>query len=275
MIIRDNVTSLKPNTSINIMPEGEMKLIQSGKTCNGKGSIDFEWSPIRPDRPGYYFTFHTKECFLEYGKATRNVGNIDGGIDVNVRSIRGTGEVICKGPLLGQVKYGDESAKIDQLAFLIPNFGFDPLIPLVLKHDKWEILLKPFDNIASLFDELDKEGGFAFTYGGFIRYDGGKPFAFEQARSLIQGLQIFLSFMRRAWCQPFFFSGTANDELIFSLHPNLLLGPLRPVTRWIRSHCGVITISSKISVMHSVASWKSMKKGNWQSLMRRLTNTST
>ena len=146
------------------MPEGDMKLTQMGKTYNGKGSISFEWSPIRPDMPGYYFTFYCKEGLLDHGKATLHGGPIEGGgIDVNVRSVRGIGEVVCKGPLLGQVKYGDLTAKIDQLAFLIPNFGFDPLIPLILKHDKWEILLKPFDNISSLFEELDKEGGFAFT----------------------------------------------------------------------------------------------------------------
>ncbi len=73
-----------------------------------------------------------------------------------------------------------------------------------------------------------------FTFEGRIRYDGGAPFAFDQVQFLAEGLQIFLSFMRRAWCQPFFFNGIANGNLVFSLHPNLLLGPVRPLTRWIR-----------------------------------------
>lgn len=235
MIIRNDVTSFQPNKSINIVPEGYMELTKSGKTYPGKGSINFEWSPTRPDLPGYYFTFYGKEGPSDHGgKAALAGESIAEGIDVLVRSIVIADGVICRGPLLGQVRYGDPTERIDQLHFLIPNFGFDPLIPLILKHDKWEILLKPFDNISDLFNELDKVGGFAFTYEVFVRYDEGAPFVFGQMQYLLGGLQRFLSFMRRAWCQPFFFNGMANGNLIFSLHPNLLLGPPRPLTRWNR-----------------------------------------
>ena len=218
------------------MPEGDMELTQSGRTYTGKGSINFEWSPTRPDTPGYYFTFHGKAGPLDRGKAILHVGSIvDDGIDVSVRSIgEGAGGVVCKGPMLGQVKYGDLSAKIDQLVFFIPNFGFDPLIPLILKHDKWEILLKPFEKISNLFEELDRDGGFAFTYEVHIKFNGRAPFVLGQVLFLLEGLEIFLSFMRRAWCQPFFFTGIANGNPIFLLHPNLLLGPVRPLTRWKR-----------------------------------------
>lgn len=237
-VIMSDPTEWEPNEAINIVPEGDMKLVQAGKICSGKGSIDFRWSPT----PGYYFIIRGEDKKITPGDAVLNGNGIVGTIDVTVRWIKNeSGNLICEGPLRGQLKYGDENGEINFLHFFIPNFGINSSVPLPLEfitYKNWEVRLKQFKNIKSLFETLDKKGGYAFTYECLITYNGVSPFTFDQAQFLIGPLRLFLSFIRGAICSPLFFSGLKagadgeNDIPVFGIHPKSSLPPEWPLSRW-------------------------------------------
>jgi hypothetical protein len=221
--------ALKPNRTIS-MKEGNLKFIQSEKVYFGKGSIEFRWSP----EPGYYFTFYTKDSPLR-GEGTLITSEGDN-LPVTVRWIwrKENNDFMCEGPLRTQIMQGEITQKIDNLSFFISNFYINPLNHLILKYKEWEVLLFPFENINDLFKDLDKNGGYAFTYHGYIRYREGSLFALNEAEFLLEPLRIFLSFMRGAWCKMLFFEGTVNEVNVVAVHPTPLLPPIVPLTRWPR-----------------------------------------
>ena len=175
IVIMRDPTKWEPNKAINIVPKVDMKLIQAEKISSGRGAIEFRWSPI----PGYYFIIQGEDKKITPEDAILNGENI-GEIAVKVQWIKNeNGNLICEGPLRGQVKYGDENGEIDYLHFYLPNFGINSSVPLPLEfitYKNWEARLKQFKNIKSLFEMLDKEGGYAFTYECLITYNGVSPF---------------------------------------------------------------------------------------------------
>jgi hypothetical protein len=103
---------------------------------------------------------------------------------------------------------------------------------MVLKYNKWEILLYPFENIKDLFKQLDRNGGYAFTYNISIRYAKGSPFTMKEAEFLLEPLSIFLSFIRGVWCKVLFFHGSLEGNSVVAVHPNPLLPPFTPLASW-------------------------------------------
>jgi len=242
-VIVSDPTEWKPNEAVNIVPEEDMKLIQAKKISSGKGSIEFRWSPI----PGYYFIIQGEDKKITPGDAILNGKGI-GTIDVMVQWIKNeNGNLICEGPLRLTTKgleYGDRTGEIDYLHFFLPNFGINSSVPLPLEfvtYKNWNVRLKQFENIKSLFETLDKDGGYAFTYQCLITYDGVSPFTLDQAVFLIGPLRLFLSFIRGAICSPLFLSGIKagregeNDIVVFGIHPKSTLPPVWPLSRWTAS----------------------------------------
>ena len=233
----------KPNEPINIVPEEDMKLIQAQKISSGKGSIEFRWSPI----PGYYFIILGEDKKITPGDAILDGKGI-GTIDVKVQWIKNeNGNLICEGPLrltTDGLAYGNITGEIDYLHFFLPNFGINSSVPLPLEfvtYKNWNVRLKPLENIKSLFETLDKDGGYAFTYEFLITYDGVSPFTLDQAEFLIGPLRLFLSFIRGAICSPLFLSGIKagregeNDIPVFGIYPKSMLPPVWPLSRWTAS----------------------------------------
>ncbi len=238
--IRRDPTEWEPNKAINIVPETDMKLTQAGKISSGKGAIEFRWSPT----PGYYFIIQGEDKKITTGDAILKGENI-GELNVKVRWIKNeNGNLICEGPLhltTDGLAIGDTTEEINFLHFYLPNFGINHSAPLPIKfitYKNWEVRLKQFKNIKSLFDTLDKDGGYAFTYECLITYNGVSSFTLNQAQFLIGPLRLFLSFIRGAICSPLFFSGLKagpdgeNDIHVFEIHPKSSLPPEWPLSRW-------------------------------------------
>jgi hypothetical protein len=228
----EQATIRQPNQTIPPWKKGDMKLTQLGNNYSGSGSIEFWWSPV----PGYYFTFQFKnesENQPHRGEAILTTSEGDD-VPVEVRWIKGDVDLECKGPLRTQIRQGNLADRIDDLCFCISNFYINPLNPFILKYKEWEVLLLPDKDIHDLFKNLDENGGYAFTYRGHIRYMGGTLFSLTAVESLLEPLRVFLSFVRGAWCNMFFFQGTANEKHIVAIHPNPLLPPSIPLTRWPR-----------------------------------------
>lgn len=229
------LNELEPNKAVNIVLDEDMRLIQAGNVCSGRGAIEFRWVPS----PGYYFIIEGEGEKIASGNAVLN-GNGIGTINVNVQWVKNeNGKLICEGHLLIEtgLKYGDETGEIEKLVFYIPNFGINPVSLFIIKYKEWEVQLRPFKNISKLFLILDKEGGYAFTYECFIRYNEGSPFTWSQAMFLIGPLRMFLSFVRGAICSPLFPVGVkagrrGEDNVIFEIHPNSMLPPAWPLSRW-------------------------------------------
>jgi hypothetical protein len=237
IVVMRDLAKWEPNKAIDIVPKVDMKLVQAEKIISGKGAIEFRWSPL----PGYYFIIQGEDEKIAPGDAILT-GENTGAIDVKVQWIKKeNGNLICEGPLHGQVKYGDENREIDYLHFYLPNFGINSSVPLpfeFITYKNWEVRLRQFKNIKSLFETLDKEGGYAFTYECLITYNGISPFTLDQAQFLIGPLRLFLSFVRGAICSPLFFSGLkagkdgGNDIHVFEIHPKSSLPPEWPLSRW-------------------------------------------
>lgn len=139
--------------------------------------------------------------------------------------IKEGGDFVCEGSLLTQIRMGDIDKKINDLFFFVVNFYINPLNPIILRYKKWELLLLPRENINNLFRNLSREGGYAFTYKGHTRYNGGAFYTPKEVEFLLDPLRIFLSFVRGAWCNIFFLEGRANDNPIVAIHQNPLLPP--------------------------------------------------
>jgi len=197
-----------------------MKLVQLERVYLGRGSIEFRWS----SKPGYYFRFQGGNEKITRGEA------ILGGVRVIIQAIKRNGDFECKGILSNGIGWGNKNCQIDKLSFVIPNFGIYPINQLNLTYKTWDISLYPFENIATIFENLDENGGFALTYGGCIRCSAASSFTWEQAKFLIRPLRMFLSFVRGAWCDLLFHCGSLNDNLVFQS----FLTPLSPLTRWTR-----------------------------------------
>jgi len=105
---------------------------------------------------------------------------------------------------------------------------------MTLEHGKWSVSLYPQGNISELLDNLNNNGSYALTYLGCITCKDGSLFTSYAVESLIEPLQVFLSFLRGAWCQPLIFEGWAKEKPIVSIHPNPLLPPIVPMTSWPR-----------------------------------------
>jgi hypothetical protein len=156
-VIMSDPTEWEPNKAINIVPKGDMKLVQAGEICSGKGSIDFRWSPT----PGYYFIIRGEDKKITPGDAVLNGNGIVGTIDVTVRWIKNEGgNLICEGPLRGQLKYGDENGEINYLHFFIPNFGINSSVPLPLEfitYKNWEVRLNNLKTSRAYSRRLTKK----------------------------------------------------------------------------------------------------------------------
>lgn len=242
-VIASDPTKWKPNEAINIIPEVDMKLIQAEEISSGKGSIEFRWSPI----PGYYFIIQSEDKKLATGDAVLEGDGI-GTINVKVQWIKNeNGNLICEGPLrltTDGLEYGDKTGEINCVHFFLPNFGINSSVPLPLEfvtYKNWTVRLKPLKNIASLFETLDRDGGYAFTYECLITHNDVSPFTLDQAHFLIGPLRFFLSFVRGAICSPLFLSGIKaglegeSDILVFGLHEKFALPPVWPLSRWTAS----------------------------------------
>lgn len=242
MIIRDHL-KWEPNKAINIVPEVDIKLTQLDKISSGSGVIEFRWSPI----PGYYFIVQCEDKKITKGDAELKGEHI-GDIKVKVRWIKNeNGNLICEGHLnliTEGIAIGDKNGKINYFHFYLPNFGINSNVPLPLEfvnYKNWEVRLKQFENIASLFETLDRDGGYAFTYECLITHSDRSLFTCDQALFLIDPLRIFFSFVRGAICSPLFLSGRRagsdgdGDIHVFEIHPKSSLPPAWPLSRWSES----------------------------------------
>jgi hypothetical protein len=257
----------QPNQVISPWKEGDMALITPSKNFSGKGSIEFWWSPS----PGYYFTFKSADeppkgiailktsevdnIKVEVRRVERNIlyskdgspslkanlMNSEGNnIQVEIHPVTLDDHFECEGPLLTQVRQGNIFEEIDHLYFQISNFCIYPLKPITLEYRKWNVSLDPQDNISELLGNLNNNGSYALTYLGCITCKDGSLFTSYDVESLIEPLQVFLSFLRGAWYQPLIFEGWAKGKPIVSTHPNPLLPPIVPMTSWPRQPEGLM-----------------------------------
>jgi hypothetical protein len=55
-------------------------------------------------------------------------------------------------------------------------------------------------NLKELNESLKKDGGYAITHKGTVKRSDGKTFIAKDAESLLEGMRLFLSFARGAFC---------------------------------------------------------------------------
>lgn len=223
-----------PNTPL-LLKAGDMSLIQSGNSYTGKGSIEFWWEP----EPGYYFRFLTgSENEIKQGDSARlTFERNEVPVFIRWTWIDENNNFVCEGPLKTQIIYGSMHQRIDELRCFIANFRIYPLKSILLVYKNWQISLSPLEDITNILKNLDRNGGYAFTYQCKIRHHNGTNFDLESVEHILDPLRLFLSFLRGAWCDLFFFEGAMNQKPIVSIHPNRLMRenhPIIPLTRWPR-----------------------------------------
>lgn len=223
----NKLTAFQPYLSFEVMTEHDVELIQSGKTYLGKGTIEYRWAR----KPGFSFSFHAKdngEGPIKGDAIFKNLGSAKHYANVKIDRINLNDGISCRGFLSNGFGWGNIKSEVDEMIFYVPNFIIEPLGPLSLKYNDWEISLTPIENVEKLYANLDENGGFAFTYSGRIANNNGNLFTMDQSRFLIRPLRMFLSFVRGAWCDTLFLEGAKEGKAIFGNYSN----PLSPLTQW-------------------------------------------
>ena len=82
--------------------------------------------------------------------------------------------------------------------------------PAILQADPWRIEIRPVAEHSKITKTLKMESGYAVTHEGSIRRSDGEPFSVEEARKLLDGLHLFLSFAQGGDCGVTLISG--SDE---------------------------------------------------------------
>ncbi len=76
-----------------------------------------------------------------------------------------------------------------------------------LKSDNWLVEFSEVPNLKQLEEELRAEGGYIFTHTGTITRSDANSFSIDEAEHILDGLTLFSSFARGAFCSMAFPSG--------------------------------------------------------------------
>ena len=87
---------------------------------------------------------------------------------------------------------------------------------LDLQQGPWQIEITALPELKELEEILKRDGGYAITHTcNFMRADG-KTFSIKDAQHLLEGLRLFFSFARGAFCASTFHQGlNRHDELVW------------------------------------------------------------
>lgn len=80
-----------------------------------------------------------------------------------------------------------------------------------LEASGWQVEITGVANLDDVLDELNRDGGYGFTYYGVISRMDRTTFSVEEVTSLLEVLRIFLSFVRGNYCSLALLEG--EDEL--------------------------------------------------------------
>lgn len=81
-----------------------------------------------------------------------------------------------------------------------------------LHADSWTVEITGVDSVAVLDILLRRTGGSAITHAGSITRSDGSDFALEELDVLLDGLHLFLSFVRGSYCGLAFLSGQDSER---------------------------------------------------------------
>ena len=101
---------------------------------------------------------------------------------------------------------------LQSVKFKVINFSslHQSSCPALLHAEPWCIEIKPVAELSKIKKILKMESGYAVTHEGSISRSDGESFSVEEARKLLDGLRLFLSFARGGDCGVTLISG--SDE---------------------------------------------------------------
>lgn len=108
--------------------------------------------------------------------------------------------------------------KLQSVKFNVVNFPEfhcklstgDQTYTVRLQTPTWRIEIKAVPEISAVKRRLEEESGYGITHEGSIRRSDGELFSVEEVEKLLDGLHLFLSFARGAYCGITLISG--NDK---------------------------------------------------------------
>jgi len=80
-----------------------------------------------------------------------------------------------------------------------------------LSASPWHIELIAVPELKDAIRVMKAQGGYGITHTGQFTCTDGKAFSTKEAERLLEGLRLFLSFARGAFCSPVFQTGTGRD----------------------------------------------------------------
>lgn len=107
--------------------------------------------------------------------------------------------------------------QLETVVFDIINFAkFYGKEPQIIETDGWLIEISSVPEFNEIDKTLKTQGGYAITHCGTLKQSNGNTFPISEAQSVIEALQLFLSFMRGAYCSPVLPVGTnCNGEEVW------------------------------------------------------------
>ena len=113
------------------------------------------------------------------------------------------------------IQTGDELQSVKFNVVNFPKFHCrldtgDQTCMVQLRTSEWHIEIREVPEFSEVEKTLKKESGYGITHEGHIRRSDGELFSVEEAKKLLEGLHLFLSFARGAYCGITLISG--NDK---------------------------------------------------------------
>ncbi len=231
-----------------LLYEGDATLSGAGGDTSGHAVIRLNWLPstrvrvevvgvdVRPTTPADAATsirLHDEDSAVLAVHLTRV------SIGTNSRV-----EGVCRPTTLEGGKLG----KTDRVTFVLPNW---PQVPgemltdgagnawmgsMTLQGGGWRCRLDARQNLQSITQRLQAEGGSAATHVGEFRRSDGKPFSLARAHQFERAVRYFLAFARGFWTPPLLATGFRDDVRVWREWSGSSVDPWRFNRTWFDWH---------------------------------------
>ncbi|MGA8221780.1 MAG: hypothetical protein WB780_09010 [Candidatus Acidiferrales bacterium] len=196
-----------------ILYEGEIEIVQDGKSWRGTGAIRFEWLPFSRVAMRFRPSELNAQIELKTSKLRIRMFESDVEADLNLTRVPFAFPGPSTEPVEGVVRQINcgENDGCACLRFHIPNLplwsggpvrtheGGGARKRFPLRHGEWDVIIDAIKFENREHQELNNSGGNGLTHVGTIVRRDGAPFSLTDCEPLLECISYFLSFCRGAW----------------------------------------------------------------------------
>ncbi|OQP43593.1 hypothetical protein A4H97_33890 [Niastella yeongjuensis] len=236
-------TTNSPSETITIY-NGQFILKEKDLQRLCEGSITFNWLPTFQTRV-HFKILEGKSLINEQMNNEQRDVLIDSsllGKLILLNSINSDSGTTYMGILTGEITWGDRKIQVDKIIFEIPNLkefigeGIKTGTNvrkgrITLENDKYIITLDKIFDFNTQYRKLESYGGYIFLYSGMLTKKKGS-LNFDEAKTTLECLHWFLSFVNGSRTSAMFIKGVANEQLIWQNYNSRHVDQFKTVWSW-------------------------------------------